>query len=87
MIDPLTGVVAVGIAGAAVAFAADRVLRRRKRAFRDRYGSYEEFRSRVDEAEVRAVRGEHGEVAAVKAVRDRHPLASLADAHRYVKEL
>ncbi|MFJ8882818.1 hypothetical protein ACIRJR_05330 [Streptomyces sp. NPDC102402] len=88
MTDPLTGVIAVvGIAGAASAFAGDRVLRNRKRAFQDRYGSYEGFRGQVDEDEVRAVRGARGDVAAVKAVRDRHPLASLSHANRYVKEL
>ncbi|MEV3932957.1 MULTISPECIES: hypothetical protein [unclassified Streptomyces] len=87
MLDPLTGVIAVGIVGAASAFAGDRLLRRRKRAFQDRYGSYEGFRGQVDADEVRAVRDARGDVAAVKAVRDRHPLASLTHANRYVKEL
>ncbi|TXS09545.1 hypothetical protein [Streptomyces sp. wa22] len=87
MIDPLTGVVVVAAVGAATAFVSDRILRRRKRAFRDRYGTYDGFRTRVDADEVRAVRDARGEVAAVKAVRDRHPFASLAHAHRYVKEL
>ncbi|MFD5873557.1 hypothetical protein [Streptomyces sp. NPDC060322] len=87
MIDPLTGVIAVGVVGAASAFAGERALRRRKRAFQDRYGTYAGFRSQVDEDEIRAVRGARGDVAAVKAVRDRHPSASLAHANRYVKEL
>ncbi|MET8714554.1 hypothetical protein ABZV52_15480 [Streptomyces sp. NPDC004735] len=87
MIDPLTGVVVVAAVGAVAAFAGDRVLRGRKRAFRDRYGTYDGFRTQVDADEVRAVRDARGEVAAVKVVRDRHPLASLAHAHRYVKEL
>ncbi|MDF6019598.1 hypothetical protein [Streptomyces sp. JH34] len=87
MIDPLTGVAVVAAVGAALAFASDRVLRRRKRAFRDHYGTYEGFRTQVDGDEVRAVLAARGEIAAVKVVRDRHPLASLAHAHRYVKEL
>ncbi|MBM7436846.1 hypothetical protein [Streptomyces sp. HB132] len=87
MIDGLTGVIVIGIVGAVLAFAGDRIVRRRKRAFEDRYGTYEGFRDQVDENEVRAVRDERGDVAAVKTVRDRHPLASLAHAHRYVKEL
>ncbi|MFB8025831.1 hypothetical protein ACFQ6U_11035 [Streptomyces sp. NPDC056465] len=87
MIDPLTGAVAAGIVGAVSAFAGDRALRKRKRAFQDRYGTYEGFRGQVDEDEVRTVRDARGDVAAVKAVRDRHPLASLSHAHRYVKEL
>ncbi|MEU1486362.1 hypothetical protein [Streptomyces sp. NPDC005752] len=87
MIDPLTGVVVVAAVGAALAFVSDRALRRRKRAFVDRYGTYDGFRTQVDADEVRTVRGARGDVAAVKFVRDRHPLASLAHAHRYVKEL
>ncbi|MFE4449957.1 hypothetical protein [Streptomyces sp. NPDC056796] len=87
MIDPLTGVVVAGAVGAVAAFACDLVLRGRGRAFQDRYGSYEGFRTRVDEDEVRAVRGARGDVAAVRTVRDRHPLVPLAHANRYVKEL
>jgi hypothetical protein len=61
--------------------------RRRRAAFQDTYGSYEGFRKAVDAERVRAVRADRGDVAAVKAVRDDHPRASLRLATRYVREL
>ncbi|MFJ2290622.1 hypothetical protein ACIOG7_02745 [Streptomyces sp. NPDC087894] len=86
MTDLITGAVAVVIVGA-LGIAGERATRRRKRAFQDRYGSYEGFRGQVDEDRVRSVRSARGDVAAVKAVRDDHPLASLVIANRYVREL
>ncbi|MEV8227339.1 hypothetical protein AB0P41_15040 [Streptomyces sp. NPDC079167] len=86
MIDPLTGVIAAVICGA-LGVAGERAARRRKRAFWDRYGTYEGFRTQVDEAKVRSVREARGDVAAVRAVREDHPLASLVIANRYVQEL
>ncbi|MDX3059340.1 hypothetical protein PV394_30090 [Streptomyces sp. NE06-03E] len=86
MTDLITGAVAAGIVGA-LGIAGDRAARRRKRAFRNHYGSYEGFRHQVDEDKVRSVRSARGDVAAVKAVRDDHPLASLVIANRYVREL
>uniref|UniRef100_A0AAU3GSV0 Secreted protein n=1 Tax=Streptomyces sp. NBC_01401 TaxID=2903854 RepID=A0AAU3GSV0_9ACTN len=86
MIGPLTGTIAFVIVGA-LAIAGERTTRKRKRAFWDRYGSYEGFSSQVDEDKVRSVRGAHGDIAAVKAVRDDHPLAPLLIAKRYVEEL
>ncbi|MEU8707671.1 hypothetical protein [Streptomyces sp. NPDC048565] len=71
----------------ALAIVGERATRKRKRAFWDRYGSYEGFRGQVDEDKVRSVRAAHGDIAAVKAVRDDHPLASLVIAKRYVEEL
>ncbi|WP_406865386.1 hypothetical protein ABZO31_17795 [Streptomyces sp. HUAS MG47] len=65
----------------------ERGARRRKKAFWERYGTYEGFRRQVDEEKVRAVRRDRGDVAAIKAVRVDHPLASLVHAKRYVDEL
>ncbi|WP_405664836.1 hypothetical protein OG379_22155 [Streptomyces sp. NBC_01166] len=86
MVDLLTGVVAIAVSGA-LGVAGERAARRRKRAFWDHYGTYEGFRRQVDEDKVRAVRGARGDVAAIKAVRGDHPLASLVVAKRYVQEL
>ncbi|MFB4422786.1 hypothetical protein C5F59_017020 [Streptomyces sp. QL37] len=86
MIDPLTGVIAFAVTGA-LGIAGERAARRRKRAFWDHYGTYEGFRRQVDEDKVRSVRGTDGDVAAIKAVRVDHPLASLVIAKRYVQEL
>ncbi|MZD07814.1 hypothetical protein GTW43_27500 [Streptomyces sp. SID5785] len=71
----------------AVLAASERATRRRKAEFRHTYGTYEGFRRAVDEGRVRSVRRDRGEVAAIKAVRDRHPGVSLRLAKRYVQEL
>jgi len=46
-----------------------------------------EIPGQADQTEVRTVRDTRGDVAAVRAVRDRHPLVPLVDANRRVKEL
>jgi hypothetical protein len=87
MTDPLTGAIAIGVVGVLLALGGELVIRRRKRAFREHYGDYEGFRTTVDAAMVRTVRGARGDVAAIKAVRESHPEVSLTHAKRYVQEL
>ncbi|MGV9251788.1 hypothetical protein [Streptomyces sp. NPDC003697] len=86
MIEGIAGAIAVGVVITA-GVAGDRASKKRQKAFRDRYGSFEGFRNQVDAERVQGVRRERGDVAAVKAVRDGHPYVSLAMAKRYVEEL
>ncbi|MEU6810899.1 hypothetical protein ABZ920_18310 [Streptomyces sp. NPDC046831] len=86
MIEGITGAVAVGVT-AALAIAGDRASKKRQKASLDRYGSFEGFRNQVDEERIRGVRGERGNVAAIKAVRDEYPYVPLVAAKRYVEEL
>ncbi|MEU3302114.1 hypothetical protein ABZ729_20110 [Streptomyces sp. NPDC006678] len=68
-------------------FAVDRASRKQKQAFWDTYGSYEGFSAQVDAEKIRSVRRDRGEIAAIKSVREEHPLASLVIAKRYVEDL
>ncbi|WP_424212412.1 hypothetical protein ACN20G_10135 [Streptomyces sp. BI20] len=75
------------VAAASAAVFGTTVDRRRKREFRARYPTFEEFRAAVDEPAVRAVLTESGPVAAVRKVRTDHPGAPLVEAKRYVDTL
>ncbi|MEU0332784.1 hypothetical protein [Streptomyces sp. NPDC006193] len=86
MIEGISGAIAVGLS-AALGVASDRTTKKRKQAFWDQYGSYEGFRSQVDEERIREVWRERGDLAAMKAVRDAFPYVPLPVAKRYVDEL
>lgn len=86
MLEGIAGVVALGVSGA-LGVASDRSSNKRKKAFQERYGSFEGFRSQVDEEKIQGVRREKGNVYAIKAVRQNYPYVSLAFAKRYVEEL
>lgn len=84
--DAVAGIIAAGVVGA-LGIIGNQATRKRKKAFWDQYGSYEGFRRQVDEQRIRAVQRDHGDIAAVKAVRDNHPLASMVVAKKYVDGL
>ncbi|UFQ16859.1 MULTISPECIES: hypothetical protein [Streptomyces] len=84
--DGITVLIAAGVTGA-LGIAGDQAVRKRKKAFWNQYGSYEGFRSQVDEQRIRSVQRDRGDIAAVKAVRDNYPLASMAIAKKYVDGL
>ncbi|MEV6197368.1 hypothetical protein AB0M19_33800 [Streptomyces sp. NPDC051920] len=86
MLGGIAGFIAVGIA-IAVGVAGERAAKKRKKAFWDRYGSFEGFSGQVDVERIQGVRRAKGDVAAVKAVREDHPDVSLVMAKRYVDEL
>ncbi|WP_129841678.1 hypothetical protein [Streptomyces sp. RFCAC02] len=84
MIDTETaGILVAG----AVLLAAGGTQRSRARAHRRRFASFAAFSAAVDGDAIRAVRDREGEIRAVKAVRDAHPGAPLADSVRYVRSL
>ncbi|GAA2462522.1 hypothetical protein [Streptomyces lavendulocolor] len=84
--DGISGLIAAGVTGVLGIFG-DQAVRKRKKAFWVQYGSYEGFRSQVDEQKIRSVQRDRGDIAAVKAVRDNYPLASMAIAKKYVDGL
>ncbi|MEU4165894.1 hypothetical protein AB0F46_03285 [Streptomyces sp. NPDC026665] len=86
MLGGIAGFIAVGIA-IVVGVAGERAAKKRKKAFWDRYGSFEGFRGQVDAERIQGVRRAKGDIAAVKAVREGHPDVSLVMAKRYVDEL
>jgi ribosomal protein L7/L12 len=86
MIEGIAGAVALGVTGA-LGVATDRTANKRKKAFKERYGTFEGFRSQVDEERIQRVRREKGNVSAIKVVRENYPYVSLAFAKRYVEEL
>ncbi|MFE2533026.1 hypothetical protein [Streptomyces sp. NPDC059371] len=86
MFGGIAGFIAVGIC-IAMLVAGDRAAKRRKKAFWDRYGSFEGFRGQVDAGRIQGVRRARGDVAAIKAVREEYPGVSLVMAKRYVDEL
>ncbi|MGW0953593.1 hypothetical protein [Streptomyces sp. NPDC002545] len=71
----------------ASAVAGDRAPRKRKKAYWERYGSFEGFRGQVDEEKIQRVRREQGDVVAIKVVRQTYPYVPLFLAKRYVEEL
>ncbi|MFI5987221.1 hypothetical protein ACIBEA_40930 [Streptomyces sp. NPDC051555] len=86
MNNDVAAIVALAITGAlGVAF--DRSAKKRKKAFWERFGSFEGFRAQVDETKIQQVRSDHGDVAAIKAVRQSHTYVPLVLAKRYVDEL
>ncbi|MGW3818474.1 hypothetical protein [Streptomyces sp. NPDC005046] len=70
----------IGVAG-------DRAAKKRKKAFWDRYGSFEGFRGQVDTERIQRVLRASGDIAAIEVVRKEYPYGSLAMAKRYVDEL
>ncbi|MGX4692305.1 hypothetical protein [Streptomyces sp. JNUCC 63] len=86
MIEGISSAIAVGVS-TVIGVAGDRTTKKRKQAFWDRYGSFEGFRSQVDQERIQGVRRERGNVAAIKVVREEYPYVSLAMAKRYVEEL
>jgi hypothetical protein len=69
MFGGMAGFIAVGIT-IAICVAGDRAAKKRKRVFRDRYGSFEGFRSQVDPERIRGVRRRSGDVAPLRLSRD-----------------
>ncbi|MFJ2718808.1 hypothetical protein [Streptomyces sp. NPDC087437] len=86
MLDGITAPMAIGVM-VALAVVGDRASKKRKKAFRERYGSFEGFRSQVDEEKIQRVRREQGDVVAIKVVRQTYPYVPLLLAKRYVEEL
>jgi hypothetical protein len=86
MIEGISSAIAVGVS-MVIVVASYRTTKKREQDFRDRYGSFEGFRSQVDQERIQEVRGERGNVAAIKVVREEYPYVSLAMAKRYVYEM
>ncbi|GED85905.1 hypothetical protein ACIQMV_17610 [Streptomyces sp. NPDC091412] len=86
MLDGITAPMAIGVM-VALAVVGDRASKKRKKAFWERYGSFEGFRSQVDEEKIQRVRREQGDVVAIKVVRQTYPYVPLLLAKRYVEEL
>lgn len=86
MLDGITGTIAIGVT-AALGVASDRASNKRKKAFWERYGSFEGFRDQVDGEKIQRVLREQGKIAAIKVVRQTYPYVSLPLAKRYVEEL
>lgn len=86
MFEGISGVIAVCIL-IAIGVAGDRAAKKRKKAFWDRYGSFEGFRGQVDTERIEEVRRASGDVVAIKVLRKEYPNVSLVMAKRYVDEL
>ncbi|MFI1290790.1 hypothetical protein ACH4VM_20355 [Streptomyces sp. NPDC020792] len=86
MLDGITATIAIGVT-VALAAVGDRASKKRKKAFWERYGSFEGFRGQVDEEKIQRVRREQGDVVAIKVVRQTYPYVPLLLAKRYVEEL
>ncbi|MFD7033195.1 hypothetical protein ACFWAR_34735 [Streptomyces sp. NPDC059917] len=86
MNNEVAAIVALTLA-VALGVALDRSAKKRKKAFWEHFGSFEGFRAQVDGTKIQQIRSDHGDVAAIKAVRQSHTYVPLVLAKRYVDEL